>query len=233
MYRRAMYVVAMCVAAGLGVLSGVHVTSGPVMVSAPVAYAIDCQPVNDTCGQNDDTKTSVLAVSHAYVDYETPEYVEPDSGEAWSIAAEWRKEPDCLPGQYRIETASVRVDWNGSQWVLSDVDTTDNIVAISICSVGSCRDGTTMHGYAYKLIVSINDPENHNWYNLRQVTYTTTDVDGGTILALDGSTCGYGSGVTPTSQTFGDTDEPDDKWHSSRCPFSCDINGASVTIVYE
>jgi hypothetical protein len=216
-----------------GLVAG-YLTDNPAG-DVPHAWALDCQPVNDTCIQ-DGTKTSALEVDHvSLVDDEISEYVEPDDGESWNITAEWRQESPCDPGDYRIETASVDVSWNGSAWVLSNETTTTNIVDIDICQGDECSGTSGDHSWNYKLIVDVNDPEDSYAYNLRDVTYTTTSVDDGYEIdfGLTHTTCdSLGDSVSPTSQSFTATDRPG-KWRSTRCSFNCNIVGTSVQLTYE
>lgn len=171
---------------------------------SPVAIVLasDCQPANDTCTQNDTTKTSVLTVSHSDPTFAGGPLVEPNTGENWDIRAEWRSASGggaCTNG---FETATCRVTWNGSGWSLSNVNLTTNIVAISVCDAGSCTGAGGTHGYAYKLYVDITDPISAGpTLNLYQTRYQTTSIDNGRIITSSGtSTCtGIGSTVSPTS----------------------------------
>jgi hypothetical protein len=108
------------------------------------------------------------------------------------------------------------------------VTTTTNIVDIDICDKDTCAaEDTQSHGY--ELIVDVRDPvvAGVMVYNLRQVVYTTTSVDDG--YELDTTSCTLGSSVSPTSQTFTQTDSG--AWP---CAYSCAAAaGPSLMITYE
>jgi len=195
-----------------------------------VVYADGCHPVNTTCTGNDPTKTSVLTVLHQDVN---SSLVQPTSGEDWDIRAEWRTAAGCSNA---FETAACRVTWNGTAWVLSNVNLTTHIVAISICNAGSCTSTGGTHGFAYKLYVDINDPAGAPTKNLHEVRYQTTSIDDGRTTTLTGlSTCTtLGSTVSPISQTVTQYDTPSD-WGDQRCPYQCSTGGStpSITITYQ
>jgi hypothetical protein len=191
---------------------------------------------NYDCGVNNSTKTSALYVNH----YTGPGYtggptvVQPDTGERWSITAHWY--PTSGSADY-YETAYVTVNWNGSAWATSNVQTASNILGISICQGDTCdAGGGNVHGWDYTIIVDIRDPETATGsaYNLDNVYYVTTSVDGGYTVEDPTGTqppCYLGTAVSPTSQSFNATDY-NAYWGSGRCPFSCTVSGASVTLYY-
>jgi hypothetical protein len=200
----------------------------------PVAYAY--KGANFNCPGGDTTKTSALTVTHR-----TPEVhegssrvVEPDTGETWAITAWW--EAGGPPWGQTSQTAYATVDWNGSAWVLSNVQLTQAIVGIGICQVDTCTDSeSNTHSWNYKLVVDVKDPEPVTTYNLREVVYVTTSVDDGYTVEDPTHTHGYcwlDAAVSPTSQTFTAYDNPA-VWDSNRCPYTCYTAGASVTITYE
>jgi hypothetical protein len=213
--------------------------STPPSRTLPITYAINCQEANDTC-LNDLTKTSALEVDHVKTGGGGGTgYVQPITGETWEITARWVKEQPCQPGDDLEEQASVDVSWNGNNWVLSNEQTTDNILDIDICQGWECTGSGGSHSWNYTLIVDVNDPETQtgNDYNLMYVRYDTTSVDDGKEIMFTGGSyvvcdrLGY-STLSPTSQTFSATDVPG-KWQSSRCPFDCDISGTSVVLYYQ
>ncbi len=129
------------------------------------------------------------------------------------------------------------MSWNGSAWVLSNVDLTDNIVDIDICTTSDSCSGTSgTHAFGYKLIVDVNDPEIGTNFNLVNVKYETTAIDDGDIIVFDNGptiTCNsLGAAVSPTSQTF--TAFDNGPWNSSRCAYNCSTGGSSpsMTITY-
>ncbi len=216
------------VALGLGLLAGL-----PRADVSPV-YASHVQ--NYLCGGGlDVTKTSAMYVDHLTGPHYGggPTVVEPDTGESWQITAYW--EPTGGGGSYD-ETAYVTVDWDGSAWVTSNVTTTTNIVAISVCPGNTCdAGGGDVHGWSYKIIVNINDPKAGSAYNLSHVNYATTSVDDGYTVEDPTQTqgpCYLGTAVSPTSQSFHASDS-EAYWDSDRCPFDCTVDGGSVTLYYE
>jgi len=151
-----------------------------------------------------------------------------------ALSAEWRTAAGCSNA---FEAATCRVSWNGTSWVLSNVNLTANIVTISVCNAGSCTSTGGTHGFAYKLYVDINDPANTVLArNLHEVRYQTTTIDDGRTTTLTGlSTCTtLGSTVSPISQTFTQYDNPGD-WGDYRCPYQCSTGGStpSITITYQ
>ncbi len=203
----------------------------------PVAYAIDCQAANTACSGG--TTTSLLNVLHQVPQSgSTPaQWVQPDDGETWEITAHWVAAPPCVSGQELFEVAEATVSWNGSAWVLSNVDLTDNIVDIDICTTSDSCSGTSgTHAFGYKLIVDVNDPEIGTNFNLVNVKYETTAIDDGDIIVFDNGptiTCNsLGAAVSPTSQTF--TAFNNGPWNSSRCAYNCSTGGSSpsMTITY-
>jgi hypothetical protein len=193
----------------------------------PAVFAWACQPANGACVPSSATKTSALTVEHKKTNTDP---VEPDDGETWNIVAYWNTNTG--PCAQYTETASVEVSWDGSDWVLSNKNLTTNIVSISVCdaSMECSHDVDGDHAWGYKLIVAINDPLAAG-FNLRQVVYTTTSVDDG--YELDTDTCELGSSVSPTTQSFSQTDTGVFTLVGGRCPYGCSVTGASVTIIYE
>ncbi len=207
----------------LGVVTG-YLADAP-RSEVPEAFAAVCKSANQEC-LYDTTKTSTLTVSHVYDPESTNTAVEPDTGESWSIAAYWNTALP-IPCFQWTETATVDVDWNGRAWVLSNKTLTANIVDIQLCSTDMwCTNLSEDHTYGYKLIVDINDPDLSINGNLRQVVYTTSSVDDGHLLNL--GPCSLGSSVSPTTQSFSETDSG-----AFECGFDCDASGPSLVFEYE
>lgn len=191
----------------------------------PVMAFGACQSTHASCGVGDDTKTSVLEVNHATV-ANPADPVLPDDSESWEIHAWWAAAGSGICADVS-ETATATVTWTGSGWSLSNVNLTQDIVDIQLCDAGSCAG--TPYGASpsrrYRLKVDINDPDTGG-LNLREVIYTTTSVDDGVVVT--NSNCATGSTVTPTSQTFTQTDSG-----AFECSYDCtNIAGPLVTITY-
>lgn len=195
----------------------------------PLVHAAACKWSNGLCnGGLDPTKTSSLTVNHNTADVNAYP-VEPDDGESWSIVAYWNT---AIPYPYTCfehsETATVDVSWNGTAWVLSNESTTTNIIDITVCNPDDyCSSSGTAHEYAYELIVDINDPVTLGLtsYNLRQVVYTTTDMDDGYEIDMPG--CTLGDSVSPAADSYSQTDSG-----AFECSYDCNASGPSVTIQY-
>jgi hypothetical protein len=232
MSRRATLSIVMAILV-ISVVGGLLVDVPPDRVDQ--VFAALCKNPNGSCGGGDNTKTSALHVLHVEA-YATPTpgaeaAVEPDTGESWNITAYWNTAGGGVGCKEHTETASVDVDWSGSSWALSNESTTTNIVDIDVCDTDEwCSDTDS---YGYKLIVDITDPVSippHS-YNLRQVVYTTTSVDDGYELEMEG--CTLGNSVSPTSQTNSQTDSGPFTFASGRCLFGCGVSGATIYIYYE
>ncbi len=206
----------------LGVVTG-YLADAP-RSGVPEALAAVCKAPNQNC-QMTAYKTSTLTVSHVYDPESTNVTVEPDSGESWSITAYWNtNSPPCAE---MAEVATVDVDWNGSAWVLSNTTLTANITAIDLCSTDMwCTNLSEDHAYGYKLKVKLTDPVPGGPFHLRQVVYTTSAVDDGFLLNL--GSCSLGSSVSPTTQSFSETDSG-----GFECGFDCDASGPSLVLEYE
>jgi hypothetical protein len=198
--------------------------------TAPVAEAAACQGAHTPpCGGQDGTRTAVAEVTHADTTGQSVVYVEPDSGESWSITAYWNT--NVYPCDEYTETASVDVDWQtlAAAWGLSNKSTTINIVDIQVCSTGDCSTPSSGHGWGYRLFVDIDEVLiiSSKYYTLRQVVFTTTAVDDGN--QVDDRNCSLDDAVSPTSQSFSVTDSG-----SFECAYSCgSVSGPSLTITYE
>jgi hypothetical protein len=191
----------------------------------PLARSAACQSANTACPYGDIAKTSALEVDHGVVEGINFTPVEPDDGETWLITAYWNTPyPSCL--EYS-ETASVVVSWTGSSWSTSNVTTTTNITAISVCTTDTCQAEDT-HSYTYKLIVDVNDPVS-TVYHLRKVNYALFSADDG--YELDTEECELGNSVTFLDD-FAGTDDTG-YFNLARCPFTCDVSGASAVLHYE
>lgn len=203
-------------------LVGGFLMGGPSEV--PPAYAAACQVANGACTWPDTSKTSTLEVDH----FKSATPVEPDST-TWAITAYWNT---ALATCYeRSETAYVTVSWDGSGWSTSSTTLTAAINAIGVCETPDMCEKVDLHAYGYKLIVDITDPSGPgNAYNLRRVVYTTTDLNDGN--ELDTSACSLGSSVTPTADSFSQTDWGPFTPGGGSCPYGCSVGGPSVTITY-
>ncbi len=209
----------------------------------PIAHAL--------CGwahscANDPTATSALEVSHIYEvppDHTSSLPVEPDDGETWNITATWSSDTRAVPGCSCKDLLNVAVNatvtWtDGSGWSVTCNGCNANgpIRSVSVCNEGSCGSQTDLdNGWSYKLIVDIDHTllalpcpvpgPTANGY-LSKVVYTTTSVDDGNVV--DVATCTEGSSVTPTSQTWTQTDTG-----TFECGFGCSASGPTLSILYE
>lgn len=203
----------------------------------PVAWAINCQPANDTCGSNDLTKTSVMTVKHETTPVMGSDKVEPDTGETWTITATWVQATQPIGQcQSRNETAYVDVDWSGTGWTTSNESLTTNILDIAVCDVAMCESsGGAKHGHSYKLFVDITDITSTT-FNLQSVAFVASNIDDGNVLDPAGGPTDceqLGATVSPVASTYSNTDSPGN-W-TNRCPFACNTGGStpSVTITYQ
>ena len=215
----------------LGTLIGLTVARPD---TVPVAHAINC-PANSSCqGENPNTKTSNIFVEHTYTSGGTTYAVMPDDGETWSITAKWRDGRAGYNCALYEEVASVTVSWNGSAWVLSNQNVTNNITGFALCAHGTGCSGSYLQSvFGYRLLVNIIDPVIN--YNLDTVYYETSSVDDGTQILGGLTPCSnLGTTVSPTSQTFATTVGPINDWGDGRCPFTCSAsNGPTVTLTYQ
>ena len=169
---------------------------------------------------------AVVEVSHRV--WENQNYtdpVEPDTGAHWEVYARWWASW-ALP-TWHTETGSLDVDWNGSTWVMSNAVTTSNITQYDTCDVGACGSPTLDHGYAFKLMAFVNNPENVGGRGLVDVRFTASPVDDG--WRLTGSPCQQGSAVSPIYPYYFAVVD-DGPFESSR---SCDNTGPSLTLAFE
>lgn len=168
-------------------------------------------------GPTDPTKTSAMTVTYADV-YSSS--VIPNGATDWDITAHWYPAgpgSNCADSQ----VATCTVTWNGSAWSLSNVNLTNDIVAISLCNTNMCGGSSLAVGYT--LIVSINDPSGTTGNNLDNVDYVTTAVPNGTV-------CGA-SNTTPISQT-NSGNQYISTGNTNICPFTCSVSGSSMVISY-
>lgn len=189
------------------------------------------------CG-TDATVTSALQVTHTTNDA-SPIPVEPDDSETWDIKAVW-----AVPfgGGFQCPcteinaTVSATVNWTGSSWSVSCTgcnNTTGPIRSVSVCAVDGCTSGFTSHGWAYKLIVDVDDANvrfctlllGNEPAFLDRVEYTTTSVDDGD--KINTGTCAENGAVSPTSQTWTATDTG-----SFECAFNCNATPVYTGISY-
>jgi hypothetical protein len=183
----------------------------------PPVYA-SCQAPQGSCGL-DLTRTGAVIVSHQTTG---GTFVEPNTGESWTITATWV--PQFAPCTPQTENAYATVDWNGSGWTLSNITTTNHIIGIGVCDVsGSC--GSAAGPRAYMLKADINHVAPGG--NLQSVTFTTTSVDDGYTINMSNCTT-TSTSVTPTSQTFSATD-----FGTFECDYACaNVVGPTLTITY-
>jgi hypothetical protein len=129
----------------------------------------------------------VVVVDHYSIDLnkQIVDPVEPYTGENWSITAKW--------ADNYTETGYVRVDWNGSSWVLSGAQYTTRITAYAAYSNHTCGTQQAPHGYGYKLEAMVN--EYHGGYGLVSVTFDVSSVDDG--YTLTGTPCSHTNSVSP------------------------------------
>lgn len=168
-------------------------------------------PANYNCGFGT-TRTSGLSVNH--VDGSGGS-VTPNGSTNWSITAKWCP---TISGAEVTETATCTVTWNGSAWSLTNVNLTNNITAITLCTTTTCQSANSV---GYVLLVDVVDPYNSLAApNLTSVTYATTSVPNGT-------TCLAGSSVSPTSQAFSATDTVS-SGDSNRCSYTCSYSGSGL-----
>lgn len=210
----------------LGLLAG-FLADGPASRVPPVLAAA-CQAAHGLCNYGTDhTRTATLNVEHSTSGGSTTP-VEPASGETWTITAYWDTATG-VPCLEHSETASVDVDWNGSSWVVSNKSTTSNILDMKVCTTDTgCQSGGTLHDSGYQLAVDITNPVTISGtpYNLRLVTFTSSSVDDGYELNL--GTCTLGNSVTPTSDSFSQSDAG-----PFECDFACQSGAPTVNITYE
>lgn len=222
------------VVAVAGLAAGLN-SMAPRRADVPTAYCYDCQPVNQSCSLGDITKTSAMDVEYLEPKESDPDkFIEPDDTTSWRITAYWWSALPAPCFEY-YEVAYVDVTWNGSNWVASNKVTTSNIPNIAVCDGDECSGTSGTHSWNYKLLVDVKDPEPGSTYNLRKVYYQTTSVPDGYEIDFNQqlTECdSLGSGVSPTSQSFGSYDESA-YWLSGRCPFSCNVVGGDMTITYE
>lgn len=176
----------------------------------PVLAANCSHPANYNCGFGT-TRTSGLSVNH--VDGSGGS-VTPNGSTNWNITAQWCP---TLPGAEVTETATCTVTWNGSAWSLTNVNLTNNITAITLCTTTTCQSANSV---GYMLLVQLNDPLAPGGQNLSLVTYATTSVP-------NGNKCLGGSSVSPTSQSFSATDTVS-SGDSNRCAYSCSYGGSGL-----
>jgi hypothetical protein len=166
--------------------------------------------------------------------------VEPDSGETWSITANYRlvtlgTSCDC---DDRTDSVTVDVEWSDTTgWSASCTGCGGGsaIQGVAICGVGGCASGTITidNSWSYELIVDLYT--NHAFScgagvqnaALVDVDFETTSVDDGDTI--DTSSCEEDASVSPTSQIFSATDAG-----PFECGFSCPAaTGTSVTLTYQ
>ncbi len=187
------------------------------------AFAYACRLPNPPCPRNVLWRTAAVEVRYVNQEGATDIPVEPSGSTTWNIKAYWNSAS--VPCSEGTETASATVSWSGSGWTVTNVTTTANITNISVCSGPGCIGGDA-HSYGYTLIAQVWDPGPAS-RNLRKVEFTTTAVSDG--QELDTTNCTLGNDVSPTSQTFTQTDNG-----AFECGFGCSTaSGPPLTITYE
>src|SRR3990172_9462677 len=137
------------------VLSVVAVMVVAVLLIGSVAIRPSTAP---TAAQASSDPYAVVEVSH--LAWDGDEYVipvEPNTGAHWEVYARWYASW-ALPA-WLTETGSLDVDWNGRSWVISNAQYTNNILNYATCGAGACGSPTLDHGYAFKLMAVVNDPD--------------------------------------------------------------------------
>jgi hypothetical protein len=220
-------------AAVTGFLAGSGSTTGVPIASAACSQAIGY------CGL-DATVTSALSVYHAKSEGQNVREVEPNTTDTWDIDATWSTvatDPNCPCTDLAAYGVAATVTWtDGVGWSVSCTGcnaVTGPIYRISVCNVGSCG-ATPDNGWAYKLIVDTKHtlpgqtcPGGSSAIAyLSSVDYTTTAVSDGNLVYT--ATCTEGAAVSPTSQTWSQTD-----YLPFDCSFDCSAGGPSVVIYYQ
>jgi hypothetical protein len=206
-------------------------------LSSPAHMALAQCGLNAACPGADLTRTASILVSHA--DLNTVP-VEPDSGETWSITANYRLQTAGEPCDCddRDDSVSVDVAWSDtSGWsaTCTGCGGGSAIQGVAICGVGGCASGTITidNSWSYELIVDLNN--NHGFVcgatamnaRLVDVDFETTSVDDGDTI--DTGNCSEDVAVSPTSQVFSATDAG-----PFECGFTCPAaTGTSVTLTYQ
>jgi hypothetical protein len=221
------------VAAVLGFVAGVGSGTG-----VPIALAATSWPIT-YCGPDDYTVTTGLSVYHVKSEGEYLREVEPNTTDTWDIDLTWSSAyGSACPGvDFAWANVTATVTWtDGVGWSASctGCDAISGPVhRVSVCDAGSC--GAATNGWAYKLILDVASSagvflcpvtQQPVMAYLSLVDYTTTSVNNGNLVYT--ATCTEGTAVSPTSQTWSQTDYP-----IYDCSFDCNASGASVVIQYQ
>ena len=189
----------------------------------PPAYAA-CHIAWPTCAGSppDNTRTSTLWVDHRTGDqYLIP--VEPQTGENWAIAVYYS--PNLPPCTDIIVSVSAAVDWvDGTGWTVSC--TGCNALNGPVYSIGICNDDSCSDYNAWTYVLKLDLSATYLTGNLAQVVYTTSSVDNGVTIDNEGGNCAEDIDVSPTSQTWSQTDT------TFPCNLNCDYDTTEV-ILYE
>ena len=192
----------------------------------PPAYAA-CHIAWTTCAGSppDTTRTSTLWVDHRTGDeYLIP--VEPQTGENWDIDVYWGPTPGGGVGcDDIIVGVSAAVDWvDGTGWTVSC--TGCNALYGPVRSIGIC-DADSCNAYnAWTYVLKLDVDVTYGPGNLAKVVYTTDSVDDGVTIDNEGHNCAEDAGVSPSSQTWSQTDT------TFPCSLDCNYD-ATVVILYE
>ncbi len=191
----------------------------------PPVWAALCQ-ASHGCGYG--YLHAVMTVTHVDTSH-VPQPVRSDTGESLKITAYWNTDPPGPCTEYS-EYATADVDYSGGSFVLSNVNLPTYITDLYLCSGPDSCSEEYATSYNYKIIAKVTDPV---WvssirHNLRQVVFETTSVDDGLIVDYD--TCTTGSSVSPTSQTFSQTDNG--AFECSSWP-DCTATGPTLQLTYE
>jgi len=204
-------------ALGIGVLGGLP-------TGVPPAFAFACQLPHPACAGGVFYRTAAVEVTYVEPVGEALLPVEPLGDTDWNIMAYWNSANQ--PCTEATEMATASVSWSGTSWTVSNVNTTTNITSIDVCPGPGCG-ASYDHAFGYTLIAKVWDPKLTTTQNLRKVVFTTTSVSDGE--ELDTSACTLGSEVSPTSQSFSQTDNG-----AFECGYGClTASGPSLAITYE
>ena len=223
-------------ALGVGILAGKSSTAGAA-----------CGVPLTACALQNQWHVSTAQVYH-YDQVDTHIIpVEPDDIDSWEITSVHSTASGVSPVGCRCVdySASVTADvqWTGNGWSVSCTGCDGNygpIYDVSLCEEAGCGGSSVppeYHGWAYKLLVKVADTRANmcsgNAAYLTSVSYETTAVDDGDRLDVSPGNCQEVAAVTPTSQSWGDTDAG--PFNSYRCPFSCTDNndGPQISIIYD
>lgn len=199
------------------------------------AGGISCPENAPTACNNDPTLTSALRVKHEQDG--SGRDVEPDTGDTWLITATYKVLSGgvgCSCDTTEI-TATVSVDWDGTDWSASCTGCVasggnPHIRNVDVCGGAEC--GSNASEYILILDVDYSDTTNHcNPAYLTAVEYTSDVLDDGDVFTT--SPCSEILGVSSIDEPYYAVDT--DTW---ACAFDCNhldtfSDFPTVTILYE